>query len=157
MLEIRGASPKDASAIYNLLAGDTELALSTASIPIPYTIKDAHAFLSKVDPRETFAIVVDGEFVGMIGMIIDGGKVEVGYWMGRAFWGKGYATNALQLLISEARNRKITRLAAEVFPGNTASKRVLEKNGFVYQGDTERNLPLRGGLRQMMHFECELG
>ncbi len=155
-MKLRGASPEDASAVCRLLAGDTELALATASIPIPYTIEDARSFLEIVDPSLTFAIEVKGELVGMIGMIVEGETVEVGYWIGRVFWGRGYATSALQLLMEEARKRKISRLAAEVFPDNARSKRVLEKNGFVLGGETERNLPMRGGLRRLLHFECGL-
>lgn len=58
------------------------------------------------------------------------GKYEqrVGYWIGKQFWGRGIATSALQEFLAEV---KIRPLYAEVANHNPASKRVLEKNGFV--------------------------
>ncbi len=58
------------------------------------------------------------------------GKYEqrVGYWIGKQFWGRGIATSALQEFLAEVRIRP---LYAEVANHNLASKRVLEKNGFV--------------------------
>ncbi len=58
------------------------------------------------------------------------GKYEqrVGYWIGRQFWGRGITTSALQEFLAAV---KIRPLYAEVANHNLASKRVLEKNGFV--------------------------
>jgi RimJ/RimL family protein N-acetyltransferase len=58
------------------------------------------------------------------------GKYEqqVGYWIGKQFWGRGIATSALQEFLSEV---KIRPLYAHVANHNPASKRVLEKNEFV--------------------------
>ena len=58
------------------------------------------------------------------------GKYEqrVGYWIGKQFWGRGIATSALQEFLAEV---KVRPLFAEVANHNLASKRVLEKNGFI--------------------------
>jgi len=58
------------------------------------------------------------------------GKYEqrVGYWIGKQFWGRGIATSALQEFLAQV---KIRPLYAEVANHNSASKRVLEKNGFT--------------------------
>jgi len=58
------------------------------------------------------------------------GKYEqqVGYWIGKQFWGRGIATSALQEFLSEV---KVRPLYAHVANHNPASKRVLEKNGFA--------------------------
>jgi RimJ/RimL family protein N-acetyltransferase len=175
-LRLRTISPDDAVAITRLLEGDTELALQTATIPIPYTIESAHAFLAAADPLRIFAITVGDELVGTIGMISSAGMmgpqsapaqpsrgnahidepVKVGYWIGRIHWGRGYATAALRLLVEKAQERKIPRLIAHVLPDNAASIRVLENNGFVRTGEVQRNLPQRGGLRRLLYFQREL-
>ena len=58
------------------------------------------------------------------------GKYEqrVGYWIGKQFWGRGVATSALREFLGEV---KVRPLYAHVANHNPASKRVLEKNGFV--------------------------
>ena len=61
-MTLRGISPNDAEAITRLLAGDSKLALQTETIPIPYTIESARAFLQTADPRQVFAVIVDEEF-----------------------------------------------------------------------------------------------
>jgi [ribosomal protein S5]-alanine N-acetyltransferase len=155
-VRLRGISRDDALAITRLLEGDTELALRTATMPIPYTLEDAHTFLSTADPREVFAIVVGDDLVGTIGMIGTDEPVEIGYWIGRIFWGRGYATSAVGQLIEEARRRGISHLVADAFPDNIASMRVLEKSGFIRRGEVERDFPKRGGLRRLIHFELRL-
>ena len=59
------------------------------------------------------------------------GQQLVGYWVGRAFWGKGLATRALQELVTELTTRP---LHAWVATSNVGSIRVLEKCGFVQVG-----------------------
>jgi len=65
----------------------------------------------------------------------DHGHVErrrsIGYWFGREYWGRGIATQALTLFLRIERHRP---LYAEVFTGNTASVRLLEKHGFQHAG-----------------------
>lgn len=146
----------DAEDITRLLAGDVELALQTATIPIPYTLESAHTFLSSCDPKENFAITLENELVGGCGFKREAEGVEIGYWIGRPYWGRGYATAAAELLIEEARRRGLERLYAEVFVENPASMRVLEKAGFVREGELERDVPQRGGVRRVIRFHREL-
>jgi RimJ/RimL family protein N-acetyltransferase len=154
-VRLRRVSLDDASTIARLLEGDTELALWTASLPIPYTIEDARTFVSTAHPEQVFAVIAGDELVGMIGVLGVDEPVEIGYWIGRIHWGRGYATAAIRLLIGEMRSRGISHFIAEVFPDNTASMRVLEKNGFVCRGEVERDLPKRGGSRRLMRFELQ--
>lgn len=80
----------------------------------------------------TQAIVVNGEVAGNIASFMMMGQREVGYWLGRTFWGRGIATEALaQLLILE----KSRPLHAHVAKGNAGSLRVLLKCGFVIAGE----------------------
>jgi ribosomal-protein-alanine N-acetyltransferase len=155
-LQLRPISPDDDRVITRLLHGDTELALRTAAIPIPYTIEHARAFLQAADPHQIFAVIAGTDFVGAIGFKHGSDSIEIGYWIGRPYWGRGYATRAVRLLIEEAQRRGIERLQAEVFPENFGSIRVLEKCGFLRECEVERDLPQRGGQRRLIRFQLTL-
>jgi RimJ/RimL family protein N-acetyltransferase len=73
-------------------------------------------------------IVFDGEVAGNISSWERDGKRLVGYWLGREFWGRGLATQALAELVEELTVRP---LYAEVSTTNVGSVRVLEKCGFT--------------------------
>lgn len=76
------------------------------------------------------AVVADGALAGHIGAWNRDGERETGYALGRAFWGKGIATEALRQLLLLEKHRP---LVAHVAKTNLGSIRVLEKNGFVLQ------------------------
>lgn len=80
------------------------------------------------------AIVVGDEVAGHVVSWSDEGHREVGYWIGRVFWGRGIATAALRDFLDIVTERP---LEAWVAPGNVGSMRVLEKNGFVFDRDEE--------------------
>jgi RimJ/RimL family protein N-acetyltransferase len=73
------------------------------------------------------SIVVDGEVAGTIGSWGDPDEREVTYWIGRSYWGRGIATDALQAFLAVDPSRP---LHARVAYDNVASRRVLEKCGF---------------------------
>ncbi len=77
------------------------------------------------------AIVVDGEVAGTIGSWGASEEREVTYWIGRSYWGKGIATDALATFLAVDRSRP---LHARVASDNVASRRVLEKCGFAVCG-----------------------
>jgi len=79
----------------------------------------------------TRTILCDGQVAGNILSWDAADGREVGYWLGREFWGRGIATRALELLLEELRMRP---LYAHVVRHNAASRRVLEKCGFVVVG-----------------------
>jgi RimJ/RimL family protein N-acetyltransferase len=98
------------------------------------------------------AILADGVLCGSIGCFVSGGEpsadelsereLSVGYGIGRAWWGRGIASRALALLLEQSATRPIFARAAA---SNVASRRVLEKNGFVavssqWSPETERYL-----------------
>jgi RimJ/RimL family protein N-acetyltransferase len=64
---------------------------------------------------------------------------EVGYWLGREFWGKGIATQALSLFLEQVTTRP---LVAYVVKHNLASIRVLEKCGFTFKGEDDEDMIL---------------
>lgn len=78
------------------------------------------------------AIVLDGHVAGSIVSWEQDGEREVGYWLGKEFWGQGIATRALAEFLKVVTTRP---LIAHVAKHNIGSKRVLEKNGFAVIGD----------------------
>ena len=80
------------------------------------------------DSALTWTVVSDGAVAGNIGCWEDHGRRFVGYWIGREFWGRGLATQALGELVDVVDARP---LHAHVVKTNVASIRVLEKCGFV--------------------------
>ncbi len=79
------------------------------------------------DRNDHRTILFNGQVVGYIVSFPMEGKREVGYWIGRDFWDKGIATQALSLFLTEIKTRP---LYAHVIKDNIGSRRVLEKCGF---------------------------
>jgi RimJ/RimL family protein N-acetyltransferase len=74
-------------------------------------------------------ILFEGQVAGNIVSWEQEGEREVGYWLGREFWGKGIATRALSEFLKQVKTRP---LVAHVAKGNIGSRRVLEKCGFKF-------------------------
>lgn len=119
--------------------------------PNPYTERDADAWLSfaaaEPSPPGLYAIEVDGEAVGTIGLEpgrdIERWCWEVGYWLGQPFWGRGVVTEALQAVTEAAfREPDLVRIHAPVFSWNRRSMRVLEKAGYRREA-----VLVRGGIK----------
>jgi [ribosomal protein S5]-alanine N-acetyltransferase len=111
--------------------------------PTPYTREDAEQWieLAGEDAEITdFAIEVDGEAVGGIGYAqqadVNRCSAEIGYWVGKAWWGRGIATEALTALSDAvfALHPEIVRIYAVPFADNIGSRRVLEKCGYALEG-----------------------
>jgi RimJ/RimL family protein N-acetyltransferase len=109
--------------------------------PHPYTRIDGEAWLrhaSQDRPETNFAIAVGEEAVGGIGLMLQSDvervSAEIGYWIGEPFWGRGITTAAVDAFSSHAFEAYyLTRLYALPFARNMASRRVLEKAGFVLE------------------------
>ena len=120
--------------------------------PHPYTKADADAWLRHVEylpPGTNFAIAVDGEAVGTIALTLGDDvmhrSAELGYWLGRAYWGRGIATAALAAFTEHAFAAfDVCRLHAAVFEWNRASMRVLEKAGFAREGRLRKSVTKDG-------------
>jgi RimJ/RimL family protein N-acetyltransferase len=79
---------------------------------------------------------------------LDNGRAEIGYAMGRAYWGKGYMNEALQALISHAFEvMNLRRLEADVDPRNAASIRTLERLGFQREGFLRERWHVNGEIQ----------
>lgn len=123
-------------------ANDLEVARQLRDrFPHPYTDRDARAFLRHAmkEDASNLAIDVDGEPAGAIGYVsgtdIERFSAEIGYWLGRPYWGRGIATDALVTLTEHLfREGRALRLFALPFAANLASIRVLEKAGYTREG-----------------------
>lgn len=110
--------------------------------PSPYTDADARfwvTFANEPGPGRHFAIALDGEAIGGIGLIagdpLSPFTAQFGYWLGEAHWGRGIATAAARALVTHAfTDLPFIRLEASVFAWNPSSMRVLEKLGFAREG-----------------------
>ncbi len=120
------------------LVNDRRVAENTARIPHPYGVDDAGRFIAAVnrqDGEATFAIIRDGDLIGVCGVEPRENAPEIGYWLGAPFWGRGYATEAVRALIDHAFGALgHDALQAGARVGNPASRRVLEKCGFQWTG-----------------------
>lgn len=95
----------------------------------------AHWRKIMADPLNILRTVVyDDQVAGNVVSFILEGRREVGYWLGREFWGKGIASAALKLFLAEINERPLYGVTAH---SNPASMRVLEKCGFVIDHETQ--------------------
>jgi len=108
---------------------------------------DAHwAKILADETTITKTVLLDGDVAGHLGSWRDDvGRREIGYWLGRSFWGKGVATAALALFVDGIGERP---LHAHVATHNAGSIRVLEKCGFTIEGDPSE--PGADGVRELL-------
>jgi [ribosomal protein S5]-alanine N-acetyltransferase len=122
--------------------------------PQPYYTSDAIEWLTMVQnfegPFRYFAIIVDGKLAGSIGLSpktdIYRKNAEVGYFIAPGFWNRGITSRALKAITAYAFNTfDIVRVYAEPFADNTASRRVLEKAGYIHEA-TFKNYVIKNGI-----------
>jgi RimJ/RimL family protein N-acetyltransferase len=135
------------------LADDPGVSRMTTSIPYPFERRMAEDFIhrmSKADPRHevTFAVQRrdDGEFMGVLGIHPKDGLAELGYWLGRPYWGQGYMTEAVNEALAWAGQAWGKRmLTSGHFADNEPSGRVLTKACFLYTGEVEPRFSVARG------------
>ena len=124
---------------------DAEASRMAAFTPEDPSDRDAfEAHWAKIRGDESTVnrtILVDGEVVGYVASFERFGRREVSYWIDRARWGRGIATEATRLLLAIVRTRPIYARAARE---NAGSIRVLEKCGFVHCGSESAFAHARG-------------
>ena len=150
-LVLRAPQAGDAAAIA-AFAGDFDVARMLSPVPHPYTREDADAFVARCadpPPGERVLAVADRDgFAGLLGFQREEGEplMEVGYWYGRPYWGRGYATEALRAALARAVGAwGVRAVVSGHFIDNPASGRVLEKAGFLYTGARRPRISLARG------------
>ncbi len=110
--------------------------MATGMAAVPSRDRAAHAeHWAKVLAEESIIVrtIADGgQVLGYVTSFFIDGKRNVGYWLGRPYWGAGHATRALTEFLAVVRERP---LHARVAEHNTASLRVLAKCGFIVAGE----------------------
>ena len=127
---LRPVKAADLDAIFEQMRDpeSVRMAAFTAEDPSDRSAFDAHmAKVMSSSENRFLAIVSDSRLVGTIGSYVSEGVTEVTYWIERACWGQGIATQALGLLLEEIPVRPIRARAAS---DNAGSLRVLQKAGF---------------------------
>ena len=151
-LTLRPLRLDDAAAIERH-CGNPKVARMTAAIPHPYPQGLATDWISGFrtdDAQEAdrhFAILHESKLVGVVSLERRReGPFEVGYWLGEAWWGRGFATEAVRRLVAFAFDELgQAELTSGHFQDNPASGRVLQKCGFRYSGVRPEWSTARGG------------
>lgn len=135
--------PSDKTACVERI-GDREIYDHTLRIPHPYT--EAHfdqwlGIMAEATNRYGepvhFVIRESDSLIGGIGFdgLIKGHKTEIGYWLAKPWWSRGIMSAVVGKACEYAFSHwNLVRITAHVFESNLASARVLEKNGFEFEG-----------------------
>ena len=143
-LILRSLTLEDAADVQRL-AGDRDIASTVPGIPHPYEDGMAEEWVRSCfekfenDKALDFAITLrtDGNLIGVIGLKLDreNEKGEIGYWVGKPYWNRGYCTEAARAVVAYSFEvLKLNRIHAYHFKRNDASGRVMEKIGMHYEG-----------------------
>jgi RimJ/RimL family protein N-acetyltransferase len=122
------------------LANDRRIAEMTANLPHPYAAKDAENWIANAWTSQDHPLLItlktNGALVGATGFVMpELGDPEIGYWLGTAHWGRGYATEAARAVVDHLfTDRGAEAVAARARVVNPASRRVIEKCGFQWIG-----------------------
>jgi RimJ/RimL family protein N-acetyltransferase len=134
-VRLRDVEPGDLEIFYEHQLDEESAALAQ------FAPRDRAAFMEHWERRilanpdaDARTVEADGEVVGNVVAWTEGGQRLVGYWIGKAFWGRGHATAALGAYLDAVETRP---LHARVAPHNTGSIRVLEKCGFRFVGEED--------------------
>lgn len=163
-LLLRPFRPSDAKRV-QLLAGEREVASTTANIPHPYEDGMAEAWIAghaeSLASGEGIVFAIDSPsppaegLVGAVGLVLDlpSRRAEMGYWIGKPYWGLGFATEAAHAVLRYGFEEiGLERIHAHHFARNPASGRVLEKIGMTYEGCLRRHVLKWGRYEDLAMF-----
>lgn len=163
-LVLRAPHEEDIDALAHL-ANNAAVATMVSRMPHPYTVNDAADFVRRTTNGEigkcVYAITKtdNGEFLGCCGLephVNDADTLEIGYWLGERHWNKGYATEAAHALIDMAfRTRDIAWIDARCRVTNVASRRVIQKCGFQFQGSGMASSLAMGGMMPVEWYRLD--
>ena len=121
--------------------GDWEVVKWLANAPYPYTDDDLEDYLLISDSNQfDLNIFLGKQLIGRVGLTLDGDNYyDLGYWIGKDYWGKGYATESSKYLLEYALEKLyLPKIKSGYFVGNFASWNVLKKLGFKEVGVEKR-------------------
>jgi RimJ/RimL family protein N-acetyltransferase len=150
------------------LIGDWDVTRWLAVVPYPYTLQNAQEFYEDIlDHYEqgkpqfhTIALKTDNQLIGGIGLHpprntnYSVGQMEIGYWLGKPFWGQGLMSEAALAIANLGFSRSETLLlAANTTPDNLASQKILRKLGMRHLGVVPLDYPALRGPDQIIKWE----
>ena len=133
------------------LAGEREIAATTANIPHPYEEGMAEEWIASrqeaFDSGQAVTLAVtlksDGALLGAIALTINKTHhlAEIGYWIGKPYWSQGYCTEAAKEIVRYAFEvLELNRVQARHMTANPASGRVMQKSGMTYEGTLRQSI-----------------
>ena len=161
-LLLRSLTREDAADV-QCLAGEYDVASTLLRIPYPYEDGMAEEWIrscyEKFEKDETinFAITLrtDKNFIGTMGLELEpeNERAELGYWIGKPYWNRGYATEAAKAIVAYSfKVLKLNRIYAYHFTRNPASGRVLEKIGMQYEGCFRQHVKKWDNFEDLMGY-----
>jgi len=143
-LTLRAPEARDAPQLAQLL-NEYDIARMTSRIPHPYGPEDAEDFVIRaqgIDPATDCNLLIEHEDLGVVGGLgfytPEGAALEVGYWIGKPWWGRGIASEALMGALGwAAKDWRKRYVMAGHFADNPASGAVLTRAGFLYTGEVQ--------------------
>ncbi|MGD8190967.1 GNAT family N-acetyltransferase [Brevibacillus ginsengisoli] len=161
-LLLRPFCPNDASVVEEL-AGNKEVADTTLSIPHPYLKGMALPWIESLKEKAesgellTWAITLKKtqNLVGCISLSValEHQRAELGYWLGRPYWGMGIMTEAAHNVIQFGfEELKLNQIFARAMRRNPASIRVMEKIGMKHEGILPQHVKKWGVYKDLVYY-----
>jgi 8-oxo-dGTP diphosphatase len=161
-LTLRPLRREDAAALHRLV-NDWEVAKTLARVPFPYPRDLADDWIAstwtQMAEGRAWHLAITGEengaemLIGCVGLTREGEEAELGYWVGRRFWGHGVGTEAAGRLARWGlANLDIRRLKASALLDNARSQAVLRRIGFRDAGEGVQEFLSRGGKMPVRLF-----
>ena len=139
------------------LAGAREVAEMTSQIPHPYTLGDAEAWLARVANKPWVRAILHRADERLLGVVSISERSnpdlpwELGFWIGKPYWGRGFMTEAARALVARYfATTAADAVASSALAENQASLRVQEKLGFVRTGEATIESPARGRAMKLV-------
>jgi len=163
-VRLRPVRPDDAPTVFDLFRDDR--VIRNLAVEAPGSLEEEIEWCrnaatlpqvgsSGVSYHLVIDTAVDSSLAGAVGLHQRGHphQYEIGYWLGVPYWDKGLATEAVTLAAGFAfQHLDAIRVWADVFVGNDASRRVLEKNGFKMDGVLRSHFLKRGTWLDVWFF-----
>jgi len=161
-LILRLFEPSDAKTVQSL-AGDENVARTTLSIPHPYPDGAAEAWIERIrgafQSGDIFSFAaVEKETEMLIGCVSlrvakSEKQAELAYWIGRPFWGQGYATEAARKVVKFGFDGlNLNRIFAAAMKNNPASYRVMHKIGMQPEDNSPKQILKSGIYEDLVHY-----
>jgi RimJ/RimL family protein N-acetyltransferase len=154
-LLLRRATYEDAVAMHRIMTNPA--AMRYWSNPPHKQIEETERWMASMveaDPAESddFIVTLDGELIGKLGTW----KIpEIGFLIDPAFWGKGYASEAMAAFIERRRGLRSTELTADVDPRNLSSIMLLARHGFMETGRANGTWQVGDELCDSIYYRLE--